>query len=91
MLTVHRSVVLAAQFGPPTPLNLPLDSKIVHVGPLGTGDGVEFWYQCDSEEAKAWRKFLITGTGQPSPEADGTYVGCSGRCENGLVWHLWEV
>jgi hypothetical protein len=90
MRTVHRAVVDGP--GIIRDISMPRFAKVEHVGAIGDGStgAVEFWYEVDTDTYPRPRGFMVTGTGQPAA-TQAEYLGCTGRTESGLVWHLWEV
>lgn len=49
---------------------------------------VTVWCHVDTEKPNYIARFLVTGTGTPSPTSDYVFVG-SAICGN-YVWHVWR-
>lgn len=86
MRTVHREQIMADD--KVHSVRMTHESRIVHVQWVGQ-DRADFWYTTDQVD-ECYRNFILTGTGHEAPK-NGRYVGCAGRNDWGLVWHLWEV
>jgi hypothetical protein len=54
----------------------------------GFANLVTIWCHVDTDKPKWLARFMVTGTGQPSPNSDFNYVG-SAICGK-YVWHVWR-
>ena len=71
---------------PVTPLHIPVDAVVLHVGLDPSGESC-VWVNQDINSPNVYRDFYILGTGQSIP--DGLkYVGT--YKEGAFVWHVWE-
>jgi len=67
-------------------INMPIDSKIVHVGVQG--DNICLWVEvCPSEDTASKRSFKVFGTEHPISE--GIHVGTA--IMPPFVWHVYEI
>ena len=48
------------------------------------------WYRCDPSAPLTQRTFAIVGTGNPSPDSDGRYLGSAMLQGGDLVLHVFE-
>lgn len=75
-------------------IDMPADSKIVHVGTT-KGDKIFIWAEAPVGEAKETRRFDVVGTGHIILRSDATHLGTVAMSPNVwgeiFVWHVYEV